>query len=58
MEKYIIQNTEKSFCPKCNKTVQIMFSEKPKSPAFYICFDCKFVGQIGVGEIRYTLEQY
>lgn len=54
--RYIIQDVTKSHCPNCNKTVKLLClndaSEMHNSPAFYICFDCNFVGEIGVGRVE------
>lgn len=50
---YIFQETESSFCPKCDKNVYLMTNDMaPGTPNFYICFDCKWIGQIGVGEVE------
>ena len=53
--------TESSFCPSCQKNVWLLYSDSffgnsippdSKSDAFYICFSCEFVGQIGVGKVE------
>lgn len=52
MKKYILSKTPKTHCLRCLKPVYMLAPEDVSSPAFYICFDCEFVGQIGVGEIE------
>ena len=51
---YIFFKTESSFCSYCNKNVYLLTSDentKGKS-SFYICFNCKFIGEVGVGRVR------
>jgi predicted RNA-binding Zn-ribbon protein involved in translation (DUF1610 family) len=51
--KYVLQKTEKSFCPGCGKPVYLLCQDDVKfHPAFYICFDCTFVGQVGIGKVN------
>lgn len=55
MEKYMIENVQNIRCPKCNCKVKILLEDSMSSgtrPAFYICFKCEFIEQIGVGEVR------
>lgn len=55
MEKYLIEDTQSTRCPKCNDKVKILMEDSINSgarPSFYICFPCEYVGQIGVGEVR------
>jgi predicted RNA-binding Zn-ribbon protein involved in translation (DUF1610 family) len=41
------------FCPKCGKeTYKLADNKRKNSPRFNICFDCKFIGHIGVGEVE------
>jgi hypothetical protein len=52
MTNYEIMLTEKTFCPECDKPVHLLHAERQdKSPAFYICFPCGYVGQVGVGPV-------
>jgi len=54
MTKYVLQKAEGSYCPKCHKIPYLLVNEDVKPDiAFYICFDCKFIGQVGVGEVRF-----
>ncbi|MDF2615478.1 MAG: hypothetical protein K0Q47_133 [Sedimentibacter sp.] len=47
-----LSKQENVFCPKCNKVVYRLSDDKRQdSPKFYICFDCKFIGHIGVGQV-------
>lgn len=53
--KYVIQKAEKSFCPKCNKSVDLLCrkdGDNENFPWFYICFDCKLVAEVGRGEVE------
>lgn len=50
-ELYHLLQTESTFCPTCGKTVSLLSRDSRYSPAFYICFDCRFVGQVGVGVV-------
>ncbi|WP_193774779.1 hypothetical protein [Vallitalea guaymasensis] len=46
---------EKVYCPKCNKQVYLLSAKDIKdTPKFYICFDCKYIGQVGVGKVEVT----
>lgn len=51
---YVIQETEKSRCSKCNSLVFLLsnFDEADEKPAFYICFKCQNVSQVGVGHVQ------
>jgi len=50
---YIFFKTESSFCPECSENAYLLTSDENKGkPAFYICFNCKFVGEVGVGRVR------
>jgi len=57
--KYVIQETAKSRCKYCNKPVHLLIEKDPQLtfqfdpfPMFYICFDCKKVFHIGIGEVE------
>lgn len=42
----------KAYCPKCSRKVELLFSDETSEHAqFYICFKCKTIGQIGIGEL-------
>ncbi|MCL4304232.1 MAG: DUF551 domain-containing protein [Anaerolineae bacterium] len=50
---YVLQKTEKSYCPSCNSLASLFC---PKSfngtePAYYLCFGCGYIGQVGVGPV-------
>lgn len=48
-----IIKTEGGFCPTCGKEVHLMMDEeRHEGPAFYICFECHFIGQVGVGPVQ------
>jgi uncharacterized protein with PIN domain len=53
---YIMHLIEKSVCPQCHKHVELLCEEyhiKKGLPAmFYICFDCRKVYEVGVGEVK------
>jgi predicted RNA-binding Zn-ribbon protein involved in translation (DUF1610 family) len=43
----------KVFCPMCGKELYKLSDDGRKdSPKFNICFDCKFIGHLGVGEVE------
>jgi hypothetical protein len=51
---YELIKTDNSFCPLCKKTVSLLcpIDIMPNHlPAFYICFRCKQIGQVGVGQV-------
>jgi hypothetical protein len=53
--KYVMLKAERSHCKTCDKNVYLLCDGglKPTNlPAFYICFDCMFVGECGVGEVQ------
>lgn len=45
--KYLIQRTESSFCPDCDRRVYLLTEETGDWPQFYLCFRCRYVGHIG-----------
>jgi len=54
--KYVIQKTTGSFCYHCTGLLDLLIEDRPKStgielPMFYICYKCKKVYHIGVGEV-------
>ena len=57
MINYILLQTNSSYCPKCNKPLQLLHdSNDLTSPQFYICFEDKFISQIGKDEILLTID--
>lgn len=53
MNKYELLKTEKSYCPSCNQSLELLLhNEDTSQPAFYICFPCHYIGQIGVGPVQ------
>ncbi len=55
MEKsyFEIRKQEKVFCPNCGKEMyRLADDERYDSPKFNICFNCKYVGHIGVGIVE------
>lgn len=51
---YTLLQSDMSSCPTCGKHVHLLSHESKYAPAFFICFDCKFVGQVGVGKVELT----
>ncbi len=44
-----------SVCPICNQKVHLLadgLGDLRSLPSFYICFACKFIGQVGVGPVE------
>jgi len=52
--KYMRIKTEKSFCPHCSRNVELLCSDAKNSPMFYICWDCKLIAEVGIGEVKIT----
>ena len=53
--RYVLQHAEKSICPKCQKYLELLCHEwagPRRERAFYICFDCRVVYEVGKGEVR------
>lgn len=49
---YRLRKPDGALCPDCSKPIHLLASNQLKDrPAFYICFDCKWVGHIGVGPV-------
>jgi len=53
MMNYWLLKTDSSFCPNHADSVNVYLlgSDESERPAFYICFYCKYVGQVGVGVV-------
>lgn len=51
---YILQRAEKSHCPQCGRTVDLLARAdgNNKSPWFYICWFCRLVAEVGKGEVK------
>ena len=61
--EYAKQKTD-STCPRCNSTATLLAPVCPDEmtwrerfhfdlhSAFYICWNCKYIGQVGVGEVK------
>lgn len=51
---YTLDPTNKSHCKYCRGPVVLLQPETPahRLPSFFICFMCKTVSRIGVGEVR------
>jgi len=54
MAVYGLYLAKKTYCPTCGKEAWLLAPKNidPIHEAFYICFTCEFVGQIGVGPLR------
>lgn len=50
---YIIQRSEGTTCPKCKTTAHLLCRDgQDIRPAFYICWECQTVAQVGVGPVK------
>jgi hypothetical protein len=50
---YIIQRTQSSYCPNCSDLVYLLTDKDGKQvPAFYICWKCQSIAEIGKGPIK------
>jgi len=48
-----VTRAEKVYCHACNSEMYRLSDERGQgSPEFYICFDCKYIGHIGVGQVE------
>ncbi len=54
---YILQETEKSFCPECKSKVKMLCDKDDmiSKPAFYICVRCPYVSEVGKGPVTTTI---
>jgi DNA-directed RNA polymerase subunit RPC12/RpoP len=55
---YITQPAEKSHCPQCGESVTMLCTKYERGshiPWFYICWACKRIFHIGVGEVKEDL---
>lgn len=50
-DPYVLQMDEKSICKYCGKHVELLAPSFTKGRMFYICFDCRKVFEVGVGEV-------
>lgn len=58
--RYCLVAAEKSYCPKCGRSVALLAAEDifaTRKPAFYICFTCQHVAQVGIGPVEVITEQ-
>lgn len=54
---YIIQLTQSSCCPNCNNLVHLLCDKDGREgPAFYICWNCRFIGEIGKGPVAEEIQ--
>lgn len=53
ISNYIIQRAEKSHCPNCGMTVDLLArrDSNNKVPWFYICWSCRLIAEVGRGEV-------
>ena len=56
--KYLLIATDGTFCPQCKgEVVALCYGRAvPRYPSFYICWDCKWIAQVGVGPVRNSEE--
>lgn len=54
---YIVGRAEGSRCGTCGGPVDLLASDEPGRPAFYLCIweGCRAVGQVGVGPVERTV---
>jgi hypothetical protein len=54
--KYSTILARKSYCPRCGATLTLLARRdcliSDRLPWFYICWYCKKIHQVGVGEVR------
>ena len=52
--RYILLKSEISSCPLCNNNAYLLTSDESSKgkPSFFICFDCKSIGEVGIGKVR------
>ena len=53
--KYVLQFDPKTLCPVCDSKVNLLIrrdGNAEKHSAFYICFICSHVAQVGVGPVE------
>ena len=41
-----------SYCPRCGQNPTLLMGDDAPWPAFYICWTCKEIREIGVGLVR------
>ena len=53
-EEYVLQEASKTRCPICTHRVDLLIQGLPNGhrPAFYVCWDCREVFQIGQGRVE------
>lgn len=47
--RYVLQLAEKSHCKDCGSVVSLLIKYDGNGPAFYVCWQCKTVAQVGKG---------
>lgn len=52
MSPYMLTTSSSSFCPHCQRRVKLLATESVSPPAFFVCFPCQFIGQIGRGVVH------
>jgi hypothetical protein len=50
-DEYHLVECDKSFCPTCGEKAMLLCSDLV-TPAFYICWNCRMVAEVGVGPIK------
>jgi hypothetical protein len=53
--KYVLQKSKKSYCKYCTGYVHLLIEKHSgfgPTPTFYICFECKRVFHVGIGEVE------
>ena len=50
---FILQKCDNSFCKNCRSKVDLLTSRDGRAgPSFYICFNCYYVAEVGVGPVN------
>jgi len=49
--EYVLMETEKSRCPLCSGTVELLARRDATGAMFYICYTDRIVAQVGVGRV-------
>lgn len=49
---YIINEAKKVKCPNCGESMYFLSTEDVRTTAFYICWECKEVRQLGHGKVK------
>jgi DNA-directed RNA polymerase subunit RPC12/RpoP len=51
VSKWIMQESKGSTCPSCKKKTVDLLCPASLSVAFYICWTCKTIAEVGIGPV-------